>query len=117
MKFLYFLLLAGFMSCSVQKRISCDENLHFKKVFFENIENVKNHTLREPNNGHFLESLDFLSNYVDVSSEKIYNYEVRYPTIEVFKMDEMNWLKWYEENKCRNIQFKSNHITPAVYKN
>lgn len=63
----------------------------------------------------FRKSVIFISNYAPVSVENIMNYARIYPT-GVFKEDLKNWLQWYEENKCKNIQFKSSYIIPHVYK-
>lgn len=96
------------MSCSVKKTIHCNENKSFKNIFFKNIDIVEKHTLRQDSEGDFLQALDFLSQYVSVSYEKIYNYEVRYPNYEIFQEDKNKWMKWYEEKKCDSIQFKNN---------
>jgi hypothetical protein len=104
---LFFLLLI--YSCSIKKESVCNENLSFKNAFFRNIEIVENHTLRKEGKNDILTALDFISKYADVSYDKIYNYEIRYPNIEDFNQDKANWIKWYESNKCNNIQFKNNN--------
>ncbi len=106
MKNLYIFLIISCFGCSTKRNLSCIENQDFKKVFFYNIEIIELHTLRQKTNGSFLNALDFLSQYVDVSYDKVYNYEVRYSTYESFKLDKEKWLKWYDENKCTYIQIK-----------
>ena len=97
-----------FFSCSIKKESVCNENISFKNMFFKNIKIVENHTLRKEGKNDILTALDFISKYVDVSYDKIYNYEIRYSDIEDFNQDKIKWIKWYEDNKCNNIQFKDN---------
>jgi hypothetical protein len=98
-----------FISCSTPKKVfsdekHCNENLIFKKVFFENIHNVENLIYKEQN-ASFHKSLKFISKYSNVSFESMANYARTYPS-GVFEDDKTIWLKWYEDNKCKNIQFK-----------
>jgi hypothetical protein len=82
----------------------CVENLEFKKVYFENIQNVENLLMKQQNES-FHKSLKFISKYSKVSFEKMLNYAHIYPG-STFESDKIVWMKWYEENKCNNIQFK-----------
>ena len=82
----------------------CNENLNFKKVFFENIQNVETKVTMEQDES-FHKSLKFISKYSKVSFEKMLNYARIYPFV-TFESDKKIWLKWYEENKCKNIHFK-----------
>lgn len=99
-----------FLSCSPIKGSlevqdsPCNENLKFKTEFFKNIENIESHitTVKDES---FDNSLKFISKYTDVSFESMMNYARTYP-IGAFEKDKEVWLKWYEENKCQNIQFK-----------
>ncbi len=102
-----FFLLVGCVSSNkmnLMKNKPCNENLAFKKVYFENIYNVESLITTEQNES-FHKSLKFISKYTKVSSESMLNYARTYP-YGVFEEDKVNWLKWYEENKCKNIQFK-----------
>ena len=99
-----------FVSCSSMNNVesktekSCNENLEFKKVFFENVQNVE--TLIDKNqNESFKNSLKFIGKYTDVSFESMTNYAGTYP-IGVFESDKKVWLKWYEKNKCEDLKFK-----------
>ena len=54
---------------------------------------------------HSETSLKFIGKYTDVSFESMSNYARTYP-VGIFFEDKKVWLKWYEDNKCKNIQFK-----------
>ncbi len=82
---------------------TCIENIAFRDTFFRSIENIENFQLGKTNFG-FTDGIDFLSNYVKVSTEEMLNYTKKYTNYKVFKLDKDNWLKWYEENKCSNIK-------------
>ncbi len=98
------------VSCSSSNKvisengIVCKENLVFKKVFFENIQNVEN-LLYEIQGESLKNSLNFIGKYTKVSFESMANYAHTY-LAGVFFEDKKVWLKWYEDNKCKNIQFK-----------
>ncbi|RYE53472.1 MAG: hypothetical protein EOP48_14315 [Sphingobacteriales bacterium] len=83
---------------------ACNENLEFKKTFFDNIQNVEN-LITKVQNESFKKSLDFISKYSEVSYESMANYARTYP-YGAFENDKKKWLKWYEDNKCKNIQYK-----------
>lgn len=89
---------------------NCDENIGFKNVFMANISKVEEYVSGKGEREEFDNSLKFLSKYVKVSFEEMLNYSNEYTNIDVFNKDKNNWLNWYESNKCKNIQFKSeNH--------
>jgi len=114
-------------SCSTNKNIEtqnslCNENLKFKIEFFKNIKIVEDyvklesttefnnldeyeHIMTDEKRKNYEVSLKFISKYAYVSFESMANYDRGYP-IGVYKKDSQGWLKWYEENKCKNIQFK-----------
>lgn len=113
-------------SCSSSKQANlkksiCNENLDFKKVFFEkvqdveifitkqlqlkSIENIENYYTKDRIDS-FENSLSFISKYSKVSYESMVNYNRSYP-YGVYEEDKKNWLKWYDENKCSNIQLKN----------
>jgi hypothetical protein len=123
------LIVLSFFSCSSSKKLAgiqstpCNENLEFKKEFFENIKNVEVYfkltsttdfknfeeyekTVTEEMKKSYENSLFFISKYSHVSYESMLNYDRSYP-IGVYEKDRAEWLKWYEDNKCLNIQFKS----------
>jgi hypothetical protein len=83
----------------------CNENLEFKKAYFENIQNVDN-LITKHQNESFKKSLNFISKYSKVSYESMANYAGTYP-YGAFEADKKNWLLWYEDNKCTNIQLKA----------
>jgi hypothetical protein len=83
----------------------CVENLAFKKVYFENIRTIDSLETRAQNES-FHESLKFIAKYTHVSFESMLNYARSYP-YGIYQEDKVIWLKWYEENKCNNIQFKN----------
>lgn len=92
---------------------NCDENLNFKELFFEHIENIdKRITISQDRK--FRESVIFISNYAQVSVNTIMNYSRTYP-YGIYQKDRKLWINWYEENKCKNIQFKTYLIIPDAY--
>ena len=98
------------VSCSTMNRPKsvedkgCIENLGFKKTYFEHIENVEN-LITKTQNESFHKSLDFISKYSKVSYESMANYARTY-SYGAFIVDKKKWLEWYEDNKCKNIQFR-----------
>lgn len=116
-----------FFSCSGVKKVGltnsqCNENIEFKEQFFKNIKVIDDfmaigsetefkdideyeRIMTADRIKEFDSSLKFISKYAHVSFESMANYNKSYP-IGVFKKDKEGWLKWYEENKCKNIQFK-----------
>ncbi|MWB94191.1 hypothetical protein GON26_07440 [Flavobacterium sp. GA093] len=93
---------------SQSKIKDCNENIAFKNTYFENIKNVENLIYKEQNES-FHNSLKFISQYSHVSYESMANYSRTYPG-GIFENDKKLWIKWYEENKCNNIQFKKAYI-------
>ena len=89
---------------SQSKNKDCNENIAFKNTYFEHIKNVENLIYKEQNES-FHNSLKFISKYSYVSYESMANYARTYPG-GIFENDKKLWIKWYEENKCKNIQFK-----------
>jgi len=108
------LLIFLFVSCTTtnkSKVSSCHENMKFKKSFFDNISIVEKYTLertkgtvRTIGTKDFLKSLNFISNYTKVSMDKVANYEIGYPSFEIFEEDKDQWIKWYNDNKCNNLK-------------
>ena len=119
MKALYVLALLTLFSCSGSKSISsCNENMRFKKEFFKQIQNIedaykedestlinKDYEALSKKDEEFWDSLQFIMNYTYVSRETMDSYVWSYPE-EIFLKGKKGWLKWYEENRCNNIQFK-----------
>lgn len=97
----------------------CNENEEFKKVFFSHLQVVDEYMhlvnpkvlnidelqrlVTQEKTKNFNISLKFISKYTHVSYESISH--SRYP-FGVYEEDKSVWLKWYEDNKCNNIQFK-----------
>lgn len=110
----YIILFVLFTSCAVKineetvTKASCNENLEFKQKFFQHIKNVDEQMLTQMDDSFDI-SLEFISRYTYVSFESMANYASVYP-IGIFEKDKANWLKWYEDNKCNNIQFQDNEI-------
>lgn len=86
-------------------KTDCIENEDFKTKFFLSIDNVENYLLNKGERNSYETSLAFISQYTHVSYEKTLNYDNTFP-FKSFQEDKSNWLKWYEENKCNNIQIK-----------
>lgn len=100
-------------NCSVQKKKQenilkiegkCIENLTFKDEYFHNIKEIDS-LIYKWQNQDFKKSLLFISKYSHVSAESMLNYGRTYPG-GVYEEDRKGWIIWYEENKCKNIQFK-----------
>lgn len=116
MKKILILIIPILISCKAfnLNKSDCNENIKFKEMFFYHIDYVKNN-IAISQDSKFRESIIFISNYAPVSLNRIMNYSRTYP-IGIFERDRIKWLEWYEENKCKNIQFKSTYIIPEVYK-
>ena len=117
-------------SCTSSKQINseksiCNENLNFKKIFFQKIQNVETFMTKYPEfksiedleNYYTAERIDmfkssllYISKYSKVSYESMLNYDQSYPIGE-YEKDKKNWLKWYDENKCTNIQFEDSILS------
>lgn len=112
----------GINKSNQESTYGCNENLKFKTEFFKNIKSVDDYmTLLSTTNfknfeeykylvteekyQNFKLSLNFIHKYSSVSFESMNNYDGGYP-LDAYWKDKEVWLKWYEENKCRNIQFK-----------
>ncbi|MEN9337235.1 MAG: hypothetical protein RLZZ500_2222 [Bacteroidota bacterium] len=97
-----------FSQCTVFKNEikNCNENLKFKDSFMSHISLIENYTMGKGERKQFDEGLYFLSKYVHVSYDDMLNFSSSYTSIKSFNKDKIRWLKWYEENKCSNIQFK-----------
>lgn len=106
---------AIFVSCKSVDTSGCNENKKFRESFFYHIENVEKN-ISVSQDSSFIQSIIFISNYAPVSLNHIMNYSRTYPT-GIFKQDHVGWIKWYEENKCKNIQFRDSYILPEVYQN
>ncbi|WP_353089153.1 hypothetical protein [Flavobacterium sp.] len=124
MKSLLIFLLLLQSSCSTFNRQDrnlnpCNENIEFKKQFFYHLQVVDEYMhlvnpkvlnidelqklVTQEKIKNFNISLNFISKYTHVSYEYISH--SRYP-YGVYEEDKSVWLKWYEENKCNNIQIK-----------
>jgi hypothetical protein len=118
MKKTYLILIPFILSCSFlkmnKKNNECVENFKFKKEFFKNIAYIENNILIQQDST-FRSSLIFISNYAQVSFHEMMNYSRTYP-IAMLAKDKKDWLKWYEENKCTNIQLKDKYSIPERYK-
>lgn len=97
-----------FFSCKsinvVNNGNNCVENTQFKEKFFFNINYIEKN-ITEVQDVKFKNILYFLSKNVHVSFDRMLNYANTYP-IGVFEEDKKGWLKWYDENKCKNIKIK-----------
>lgn len=114
MKKTLILFIVIFISCrSTRHEGDCNENQEFKKMFFFHIENIEKN-IGISQDANFRESVIFISNYAPVSTNQIMNYSRSYP-FGVYEKDRKKWIEWYNENKCKNIQFKSTYIVPDAY--
>jgi len=127
MKYFVLFLCICFSSCSSLSRDKCNENIRFRKVFFEKVIFIEKYVLRQEEARNYANSADFnwdklsndfkggrenflkfkkalffLGQHVTISS-LIFGYSIQYPSAEIFFQDKEKWLKWYEENKCKNI--------------
>lgn len=123
----YFFLAFICCSCSSIKKntladLPCNENMIFKEQFIRHIKTVDDfmsivsktdfkdideyeRVVTEQKVAEFNSCLIFISKYTYVSFESMANYNGSYP-IGIYEKDKEGWLKWYEGNKCNNIQFK-----------
>lgn len=116
MKKLLLLIMPLIISCTMVRRDKqkCTENKKFKKEFFKRINLIEdNLSLRQDSS--FKNSLIFISNYAPVSFYETMNYARIYPP-QALVRDKEIWLKWYEKNKCTNIQLKKDYPVPEQYK-
>lgn len=97
------------MACTSAKKVTstdCIENSKFKERYFSSIEKVDNYILEKGDWKEYKKGLEFIAKYTKVSYDRMLNYNNSYTSIEDYKRDKENWLKWYEENKCKNVQIK-----------
>jgi hypothetical protein len=110
MRAVILILIISFISCSTlnnnrnKEGKLCDENIKFNKIFFSHINNIET-LISKSQNESFRNSLNFISEYVKVSFEEMSNFGNTYP-IGAYEKDKLIWLRWYDENKCQNIQMK-----------
>ena len=118
MKKIFLVFLPIIFSCSLinngNMSKGCIENLKFKKEFFIRI-NIVDQNLSLKQDSLFRNSLIFLSNYAPVSFYETMNYARIYPP-QALEIDKKVWIKWYEDNKCKNIKLKKSHPIPEQYK-
>lgn len=116
MKKTLIILLPILISCTIlsKNKTGCIENEKFKREFFNQIKYIENN-ISTRQDSLFKNSLIFISNYTKVSFQHMMNYSRTYPT-GIFKKDKEIWMKWYEENKCNNIQLKKSYPIPEQYK-
>lgn len=116
MKKILILVIPILISCTAVKpnKSDCNENEKFKEMFFYHIGYIKKN-ISVSQDSTFRKSVIFLSNYAPVSVDRIMNYARTYP-VGIFEKDQIKLLEWYEENKCKNIQFKNSYIVPEAYK-
>lgn len=104
-------------SCSATRNVisndDCIENKKFKKYFFTQVEYVQKN-ISVSQDKKFLNALIFIANYAPVSFEEMMNYGRTYG-IRTLEKDEVMWLKWYQENKCKNLKLKKNYTIPEKY--
>ena len=117
MKKVLLILISYLASCSVTPNVissgDCIENKKFKKYYFTQVEYVKKN-ISVSQDKKFLDALIFIANYAPVSFEEMMNYGRTYG-IRTLEKDEVMWLKWYQENKCSNLQLKKNYTIPEKY--
>ncbi|RDI14443.1 hypothetical protein [Flavobacterium sp. AG291] len=114
-KILITILIPILLSCKSSNLNRCDENVLFKETFFNHVKNIEDN-IGVLQDAKFRQSVIFISNYAPVSTNQIMNYSRTYP-IGVFERDHKKWIEWYEENKCKNIQFKDTYVIPEPYRN
>ena len=67
--------------------------------------NIVKDVITKHQNQEFRNSLKFISKYVPVSFGSMLNYAHTYP-VGIFESDYKILLKWYDDNKCNNVQIK-----------
>jgi len=106
MKYVFLLISLFLVSCksinSISDNDNCIENIEFKEFFFSNLKYIEEN-IYNVQDEKFRKSLKNLSKYVHVSFDRMSNYANTYPS-GIFEKDKKTWLKWYEKNKCNNLQ-------------
>lgn len=87
------------------KKVWCEENEAFKKKFFISIRYIEEYVRGNVGEKRYKEAVQFIDQYTPVSWGKLLKYNPRIPYI-VFLKDKDSWLRWYEINKCDDIQIK-----------
>ena len=100
------LLLNSCLATKGSNKRECDENQIFRNIFFDAIRKVENDMLGKGEPGDYNEGLDFIDDYTKVSYDKMLNYSRSYTTMKEFEKDKKVWLRWYNKNKCYNLQVK-----------
>ncbi len=114
MKRIYLIIfISTLQSCYAQKQSNLfTENLEFKKQFFSCISNIEAYTLNKKNQDSmqvdlplFKSSLTSISRFTEVNYTLLANYYFMYPNYEIFRSEKEKWIKWYEENKYKNLKW------------
>lgn len=100
-------------SCYVQKQSKIlNENVEFREHFFRSINNVEAYTLNKKNQDSlqvdltlFKSSLSSIARFTEVDYSLLANYEFKYPNYEAFRKEKEKWIRWYEENKNKNLKW------------
>jgi hypothetical protein len=124
-RFYFIILFIACISCGINKNtnIKCNENDEFKVVFDNHLEKLDfyylgNWQVKTDSTLSFEEELDrlsvpkkdyrkalqFISNYTYVPFEDSLNYAEILPYGKYLQSN-VQWQKWYIENRCNNIQF------------
>lgn len=103
--------------CQNSLIVNCNENALFKKIFFDHITVVECYVLKEtiPKDLSYVENfksaLNYICKYAHVSWEKTDGYSIKYPDYQDFLEDKNDWLKWYNSNRCNNLQVDTTLLT------
>lgn len=101
---MFLLLLFMMVACKSKMDLPyCHENEEFKKIFFTEINVIDVFINGDGNREDYIEALNFIASYSQVNFESMYNYATSYP-YGIYLEDRKQWLQWYEDNKCNNLQ-------------
>jgi hypothetical protein len=125
-KILIILLVVICFSCSnkVFNSVNCIENKDFKKEWDKSInfltkyyamrendsivqETIAKYDIKEASieTDNYFSSLEFISKYIPIDYPYKSSFSGNIP-YHIFLKEKQTWYKWYEKNKCSNIQLK-----------
>lgn len=97
-------------SAAAAATIGCQENAKFKTRFFDYIALVEKYTTEQTSGAkrtvtdkQVSKALKFIAQHIAVAVDTNIKNGTAYADFEAFKNDKAEWLKWYEANKCKNL--------------
>lgn len=106
-----------FFSCSNNNTLSengCQENLNFKRRYFNSINEIgqyynkqkSSESMNKEDRKKFAKHVNILTKITGIKPNVATDYRFGYTDIRAFISDKQSWEKWYEVNKCDNLQWK-----------